>query len=38
MLLVAGPAVKIHFTSLSKASRDSLSAIFGSEAGLADAI
>jgi ribosome biogenesis SPOUT family RNA methylase Rps3 len=37
MRMLAGPAAKIHFTSLSKASRDSLSTVFGSEAGLADA-
>ncbi|KAJ7337531.1 SAM-dependent RNA methyltransferase [Mycena albidolilacea] len=37
MRMLAGPAAKIHFTSLSKASRDSLSMVFGSEAGLADA-
>ncbi|KAJ7825853.1 SAM-dependent RNA methyltransferase [Mycena olivaceomarginata] len=37
MRMLAGPAAKIHFTSLSKASRDSLSTVFGSEAGLANA-
>ncbi|KAJ7700358.1 SAM-dependent RNA methyltransferase [Mycena rosella] len=37
MRTLAGPTAQVHFTHLSAASRDSLSSVFGSEAGLADA-
>ncbi|KAJ7130408.1 SAM-dependent RNA methyltransferase [Mycena epipterygia] len=37
MRMLAGPTAQIHFTHLSKASRDSLSSVFTGKPGLADA-